>query len=430
LERGAGDTVEKLSSGQRNTVKSKSDTHSTIPVAQERLRVDKRVVETDRVRISTRVEPQPAWVREELAREDVQVEWVQVDREVSTPPQVRTEGDTLIVPLFEEVLVVEKRLVLRQELHVKRRTIVEPYEERVTLLRTHVDVQRDQPPKTDLQMKGSAMTRTLTAMYDSRDDAERARDQLVSAGIPADGVHISSTDGQSSAASETHHGDGIIESIKHFFMADEDRHAYSEGMRRGGCLLTASVREDQVDQVVQLLDQSGAVDFDAREQEWRGSGWAGAASRQSDERSEGDGVIPIAEERLAVGKREVERGTVRVRSYVVEEPVRQEVNLREEHVSVERTPVNERTAGQTPGVFEERSFEVTERGEEPVVGKETVVTEELRVRKDVDERTETVEDTVRHTEVDLDDERADRHRGVRGDDGREDLPRGPAGSAR
>lgn len=114
--------------------------------------------------------------------------------------------------------------------------------------------------------------------------------------------------------------------------------------------------------------------------------------------------IPIVEEELQVGKREVERGGVRVSSHVVEQPVHEQVRLREEHVEVERRPVTGSAATLGADAFQERTIEMEARAEEAVVAKEAIVREELVVRKDVSERTETIEDTVRRTEVDVDDE--------------------------
>jgi uncharacterized protein (TIGR02271 family) len=255
------------------------------------------------------------------------------------------------------------------------------------------------------------MTRTLTALYDTRDHAEQARQDLIDAGVPSQDVNISAADhagGGESQTSDSASG-GFMQSVKNFFMPEQDHHAYSEGLRRGGVLLTVHAAEGREDRVMQILDTSGAVDLDAREQEWRGAGWQGADATPETLRQGEDTTIPIAEERLQVGKREVDRGTVRVRSYVTERPVNEQVTLREEHVDVERRPVNERLTGAQEGLFEERSFEVSERGEEAVVSKEAVVTDELHVTKHADQRTETIQDTVRRTEVDVDDQRGGAH---------------------
>ena len=91
-----------------------------------------------------------------------------------------------------------------------------------------------------------------------------------------------------------------------------------------------------------------------------------------------------------------------MRSYVVETPVQEQVNRRQEHVSVERRPVD--LTGKE-NLFQERTIEATEKAEQAVVSKQARVKEELVVKKDVDQRTETVSDTVRRTEVKVDDER-------------------------
>ncbi len=122
-------------------------------------------------------------------------------------------------------------------------------------------------------------------------------------------------------------------------------------------------------------------------------------------------VIPLAEEQLEVGKRTVDRGTTRVRRYVVERPAEQDVTLHGQRVTVERRrPVEGTTAG--GGAFEERTVEVRETEEVPVVGKTARVVEEVAIRKEATERTETVKDTVRREEVE-----------VSGDDDRLQSPR-------
>jgi uncharacterized protein (TIGR02271 family) len=115
-------------------------------------------------------------------------------------------------------------------------------------------------------------------------------------------------------------------------------------------------------------------------------------------------VIPIAEERLAVGKRDVSHGRVRIRSYVVETPMSEQVNLRQEHVEVERRPAD-RTISGAEDAFREHTIEMEEHSEGAIVSKEARVKEELVVRKDVEQRTETISDTVRSTEVEVEDER-------------------------
>jgi uncharacterized protein (TIGR02271 family) len=233
---------------------------------------------------------------------------------------------------------------------------------------------------------------------------------------------------------------------------DDDARTFSEGVRRGHSLIAVRCDDDEVDRVVTILDGDDALDLDERRAAWRSEGWtgtgaAGAATEsrpmslgaRSDTRAmrdstamgaagtgrsadEQDEVIPIAEEELNVGKRAVGHGRVRIHSHVVERPVQEQVTLREENVHVERRPVegSMRTGaiGSDDDLFRERTIEMEERSEEPVVSKEARVKEELVLKKDVEQRQETVKDTVRRTEVEVEDERGKRITGTGGTDRR------------
>ena len=113
-----------------------------IALVAEEARINKREVVTGRVRIRTRVEEAEETVRGTLDEEVVEVERVPVDRIVDAAPAVRQDGDVTIIPVMEEVLVVEKRLVLKEELHVRRRRTQESVEVPVTLRRERVEVER------------------------------------------------------------------------------------------------------------------------------------------------------------------------------------------------------------------------------------------------------------------------------------------------
>jgi uncharacterized protein (TIGR02271 family) len=321
--------------------------------------------------------------------------------------------------------------------------------------------------------------RTVTALYDTRGAAESARDELVALGVPSGDVTIRGaeaggdySDASSTATAAGEAGTGFWGGLAELFAPDEDRLAYAEGVRRGGYLLAANVPDGLEDEAIDALERYDPVDLDQRAESWRQEGWtdhrAGAATTgtgadegaavaprgtaylaeagtadastgagaREERRSDlgvghdtgavdtaattrrGEGVVEAAEERLRVGKREVERGGVRVRSYVREIPVEEQVALREERVRVERRPVD-RPVAAGEAVFEERTIEAVERGEEAVVDKDVRVTEEVALGKDVDTRTETVRDTVRKTEVEVEDERAER-----------DVTGGKAGTSR
>jgi len=170
------------------------------------------------------------------------------------------------------------------------------------------------------------------------------------------------------------------------------------------------VHDDDVDKAVDIVDNANSVDIDGRANDWKKSGWAGAPTAATGITTKAmatdhglghdEAMTPVVEETMRVGKREVERGGVRVRSYIVETPVSGQISLHEEHVSVERRPV---TGGTVPAdAFRERTIEMTETAEEAVVAKDARVVEEVVVRKTADDRTETTSDTVRRTEVEVD----------------------------
>jgi len=131
----------------------------------------------------------------------------------------------------------------------------------------------------------------------------------------------------------------------------------------------------------------------------------GAATQVDTLQSGRDEVIPVYEETAQVAKRDVNHGRVRLRSYVVETPISEQVNLRSEQVQVERRPVDRAvTAGDA--VFRDRVIEAEEHAEEALITKETRVKEEISLRKTVENQAQTISDTVRRTEVEIDDERS------------------------
>ena len=265
-------------------------------------------------------------------------------------------------------------------------------------------------------------TRTMTAMFNTRPEAESAAEQLVSQlGVDRAAVRTSPDAGATDAGydkARPYQETGFFASIKNLFLSEEDRYGYAEGMRCGGVLVSAEVDLSQLDRAADILEDAGAVDLDQQEEDWRQGGWtdydatAAAVARPAPTRPAAataagagrDEVIAVAEERLVLGKREVERGRVRVRSYVVERPAEAQVRLHEERVQMERHPVGRPlTEADRVAAFQDRTLEATARSEEAVVGKEARVVEEIAVRKEAADRVETVRDTVRRTEVEVDD---------------------------
>jgi hypothetical protein len=120
-----------------------------------------------------------------------------------------------------------------------------------------------------------------------------------------------------------------------------------------------------------------------------------------------DEYIPVMREEVQIGKREVERGGVRASVRVTERPINEHIRLREEHVDIERRPVNRVPRADEP-IFTAREIVMTERGEEAVVSKQVRIVEEIRLHKTVSEREQVITDKVRSTEVDIDQGATDR----------------------
>ncbi|WP_203073140.1 YsnF/AvaK domain-containing protein [Falsiroseomonas ponticola] len=477
-----------------------------------RLRRRRRVTALLRVAVTTTAEAQEiAWQR--LVREAA-VERVPIDREVASPPPTRREGDVLVIPVVEERVTVTRRLVVTEELRIRLRERQEAESVSLTLRRQAARVERLPPPvpddaTNDHNTGETLMDRTITAMFDSRAEADQAAGQLRQLG--AQNVQVRAASGSATSGPSTEEDRGILAAIADLFVPDDDRRTYGEGLRRGHVVVSAEVAEGLLDRAMDMLEAGGAVDLDTREEEWRGAGWLGGSAAgagasggsaagsssgsaagsssgsaaggtslsgttplsgglaaQADtsgaaadprrrganlgsagagmEAGEGPGMgagmgagmgsttgtpasagamartdqdgatalpggaeeerVKLAEERLRVGKREAHAGRVRVRSYVVETPVEEQVRLREERVHVEQRPLDRPATAEEAGLFQDRTIEAEESVEEAVVGKEVRVTGEVVVSKDATEHTETIRDTVRRTEVDVDQDSA------------------------
>lgn len=295
------------------------------------------------------------------------------------------------------------------------------------------------------------MNQTVIGYFDNNTAAEQARRELLQAGFTDSHVTVqaggtgatagsSDTMGSSTptdvtartsmTAGTTATGTGDYGSASY---SDNDRHSgiggffrslfglddndtdvgfYSEAMRRGGSLVTVDVNsDDQMQRAEEILQRCGAVDVDERAQQWRSEGWAGAsagtaslasgntAGRTDVSTGDARATIPVVQEELRVGKREVRQGGLRVYTRLVETPVSEVVRLRQEQATIQRRAVDRPATEADFAALKEGSIEVRETSEEAVVSKVARVTEEIEVGKQVTEREQTVSDTVRHTDV-------------------------------
>ena len=245
------------------------------------------------------------------------------------------------------------------------------------------------------------MSSNIVGCFDDPADARAVQQELLSAGFERDNVHLVAEESRRSMAGSD--DPGVWQSIKEAFgFADEsDRYSYTEAARRGGVIVTVDAPEHAAEQAVAIMRRHNAIDLDAREAQWREQGWTGASAEATGRNTrQGEEVVPVVEEELRIGKRAVQQGGVRVYSRTTERPVEENVNLRQEHVSVERRPVD-RPVTDRDRAFQEKAIEATETREEAVVDKKARVVEEVAVRKDVKDKTETVRDTVRKTDVEV-----------------------------
>jgi uncharacterized protein (TIGR02271 family) len=116
-----------------------------VPVVAEELKVGKRTVETGLVRVTKRVREHEEVIDQPLLKTNVVVRRVPVNQYVEKAPEVRQEGDTLVVPMVEEVIVVEKRLILREELRITKQQVETRNPQRVTVRRDEVKIDRINP---------------------------------------------------------------------------------------------------------------------------------------------------------------------------------------------------------------------------------------------------------------------------------------------
>jgi uncharacterized protein (TIGR02271 family) len=261
---------------------------------------------------------------------------------------------------------------------------------------------------------------TIVGVFDDYSTAENVARDLTNAGISRENIEVKSNfmTGAAGRSGRSGEDEGGISGFFHrlFGGGDEadDRGHYAEAVRRGSAVVCVTAPSSQLDQAVTIMNQHGAVDIDRRVAAYRQSGYErydpnapaynfdeAVREREQYRDVEGRKSIPVVEEELQVGKRMVRRGGVRVYSRVVEQPVEENVTLREEHVHVERRPVNRPAEAGDAGRLREQSIEVTEMAEEPVVQKRARVREEVLVGKETKQRTEKVRDTVRRTEVEV-----------------------------
>jgi len=258
------------------------------------------------------------------------------------------------------------------------------------------------------------MASTLAGVFDDYDDAERARERLISSGFRRDDIRITPERSAWGRGDATYGGRIKQEGgLRGFFAElfgigggeDESHEHYSEAVRRGSVVVAVEVNDDQTERASEILEECGAIDVDDRVERWKAAGYSGydaqAKPLTREEIARDRDTLQVVQEDLKVGKRAVQHGVVRVHTRVSERPVQEQVTLNEERAVVERRPVNRPASEADLAAFKEGEMEIRETSEEPVVSKSARVVEEVSVGKQAKQRTETVKDSVRRTDVDV-----------------------------
>ena len=222
--------------------------------------------------------------------------------------------------------------------------------------------------------------------------------------------HLRFASGETGDATPYDLNDSTPNTIGTYGVADDESRFYSEGVRRGGSVVIARVHDSNVDSAVDIMARHNPVRYEDRKDDYLAGYDEKAAAYSADQITENrtqyadqaQERFREIEEHMKIGKREVVRGGVRVHKYVDVDVEEETLRLREEEVVVDRTAVNRTlTPAEADAAFEEKSIELVERGQEAVVAKETVVTGEVAVGKDVHVREETVGGEVRSTRVEV-----------------------------
>ena len=261
------------------------------------------------------------------------------------------------------------------------------------------------------------MTQTIVGLFDQPADAQNAVQELMSKGFTKDNIDISTGPGTATGStnfdSDTiEHESGVKGFFKNLFGSDDDNiERYSTvASRSNNSIVTVYAQSaDEAEKAADILDDYGAVNVDEKANEYGYTGKAAMGDNTTmnnntmDTTGNASQSIKIIEENLSVGKKTVETGGARLKSRIVEHPVEEQVRLREERVRVNRTNVNRPATEADFAAFKEGTVEMIETAEVPVVSKEARVVEEVSLGKEVNQRDETIRDTVRKTEVDVED---------------------------
>jgi uncharacterized protein (TIGR02271 family) len=417
---------------QGDSVSDNSD-GNVLQLYAEDATIVRQTVESGRVRVSKVTRTRDQLVDEMLLRTGVDVKRIPVGREIEAIPEVKDDGELIIIPVVEETIVVQRQLVLKEELHIRRVQSTERYQETVKLRHQTAEVTRipAQSPASSSdagvgitqRKRGGVLImayETLVAAFDTKEHATAAVNALKAGGFHPDDISIFDNSrlavGKSAASAGTRHA-----GLWHRLFGDDinkyEATVYGDTINEGGTVVSVRVPQDQVAQASGILDLHRPVNVHDRAVT---SGIAPAAQVESAAKAIiaaplaaaqsvavtpklaelHKGTLRLAEEQLQVGKKMVETGRTRVRRFTTEREVSQDVTLHEEHAEVLRKALADPTS-LTNIDWADSEIEVVETAEQALVNKTARLVEEVSLRTKGDDHVETIHEKLRRQQAEI-----------------------------
>lgn len=257
----------------------------------------------------------------------------------------------------------------------------------------------------------------IVTMFSTLAQAEGAKRNLIKAGFSDHNIDVLYGDHLKSEGHEARHP-SIWQRLFGKTVDEEQAEVFEDALNSGGVVLTLRASEDELPRALSIIDAHDTVDMPGRNPASNRDDeiYAGYATSQEPAVAGTDATLPVrtslkgdeseedvlrlAQERVEIGKRLVSEGTTRVRRYTVTDDVAEDVSLHEQHADIFRRSVGN-IASPEDVDWTDKTIEVAETHERPVINKTAEVKEELVVRKDQSDHVETVSDTVRRQEADI-----------------------------
>lgn len=272
------------------------------------------------------------------------------------------------------------------------------------------------------------MAQIVVGLYPSTVEGESVMRDLQNAGFSRSDISLIQRDREHKRDRDEEIRD-IVDHLTSRGASHEDAEIYAEGIVRGSILVTVKAQDKDADKAADIMARHKASDIHRQAEEWRAGGWIPKYGREAAGRARTEmpgaempkteagrmeagmrapGVegeerhIPVVEEQLRVGKREVSRPGIRVFRHVTERPVEEKVRLTEEEVRVQRRPLDRPLSpAEREAAFREETIEVSERREEPVISKEAHVVEDVVIGKETRQHEEIIHETIKRSDVEV-----------------------------